>query len=122
MELMLLRFVAAPCPGGSFLGFPKWYKYLDSLPSAAGVRGCTPKISQLSDVWLIVMAVIDLLLRVAALAAIIFVIYGAVQLMTSQGEPDRVNKGRQSILNALGGLAICIVAITIVSYVAGRLN
>jgi hypothetical protein len=109
---------AAPCAGGSFLGFPKWYKYLNSQTVAGG--GCAPNVTHLSDIWLIVAAFVEILLRIGGLLAIIFVIYGGIQYITSQGEPNKTNQARQTIINALVGLVISIGATTLVTFTAGR--
>ncbi|MDB5184877.1 MAG: hypothetical protein JWN38_685 [Candidatus Saccharibacteria bacterium] len=114
---------AAGCGGtadGSFLGFPYWYKYLDMQADGTGV--CTPHITNLSDVWLILAAVIEIMLRVSMLVAIGFVVYGGISYMTSQGEPDKTGQARSTITNALIGLAIAIMSAAIVNFIAGRIN
>lgn len=82
---------------------------------------CTPVIGGLNDIWLIVAAVIEILLRLSALLAIGFVLYGGIALITSNGDPDKAAKARKTILNAVIGLVIAVVATTVVSYLAGRL-
>jgi len=119
MEFLVTHFAAAAsqCSGGGFFGFPTWYEYLKRLD----VTGqCTPQITGIADIWLIVAAVIDILLRIAALAAIVFVIYGGVEYMTSQGEPDKTSKARNTIINAAIGLVISVTAAGLVTYIAGR--
>jgi hypothetical protein len=102
---------------GNFLGFPRWYQYLQGIPDAN--NGCIPKFSALSDIWLIVAAIIDILLRIGALAAVGFVVYGGIQFITSQGEPDKAAQARKTITNALIGLVISIAATAAVTFVAG---
>ncbi|MDB5169980.1 MAG: hypothetical protein JWN82_376 [Candidatus Saccharibacteria bacterium] len=120
---LLMQF-AATCKPSNFLGLVPWYKYLklDSqcnikefnlLPGKAGVG---------SDIPLILLAVIDDLLRLAGLIAVIFVIYGGVMYATSQGNPDQASKAQSTILNALVGLAIAIVAVAFVSFIGNRLG
>lgn len=114
---------AAPCAGGSFLGFPKWYKYVDGYTAAAGTPGagsCAPQVTHLSDIWLIVAALVEILLRLGGILAVIFVIYGGIQYITSQGEPSKTNQARQTVINALIGLTISIGATTLVTFFAGR--
>lgn len=111
----------ASCPGGNFLVFPPWYKYLDS--NGIDANGlCTPKINGINDVWLIVAAVIEILLRVAAMAAIGYIIWGGFDYMTSQGEPDKTTKARQTIINALVGLVIAILATVVINFIAGSVS
>ena len=114
----LLGRFSATCPGGEFFGFPKWYRYLDG--QGAGNQ-CTPVLSGLSDIWLIVLAIVEMLLRVAAIAAIIFVLYGGIRFITARGNPEKINSARVAIQDALIGLVIAIVATALVSFVAGRL-
>lgn len=118
---MITRLFAGICQGvhSSFLGFPTWYAYLPK----DNVNGqCTPKLESLSDIWLIVAAVIGILLRVAAVMAVMFVIYGGFQFVTSQGNPDSTTKARTTIINALIGLLLAVSAAAIVQFVAGRFH
>ena len=112
--------VAKPCTnGGGFLGFPSWYEY---LPGHVVNGQCTPSIASLSNIWLIVAAVIEILLRVAAIVAVVFVLYGAFSYVTSQGQPDGTAKARDTIVNAMIGLAIAVMAAAIVGYLAGHIT
>lgn len=115
---------AAACPGGSPLGFPKWYKYLscEKSTNSDGTVAYTPSLANINDVWLIAAAILELLLRIAALAAIGFVIWGGVQYIISQGEPDKMSKARGTILNALIGLVIAVTSASIVAFIAGRFS
>jgi ABC-type Fe3+ transport system permease subunit len=122
-----ISLLAAGCTpkGGAFLGFPTWYKYLGGTTSPNGAGNasiCLPKVGALSDVWLIVAAIIEILLRLAGFAAIAFVIYGGIQYVTSQGEPDKASRARSTLINALTGLVIAISSTILVTYIAGRFN
>ena len=111
--------LGSPCPGNEFFGFPTWYHYLGSNT----VNGtCAPAISGLVDIWLIVAAVIEILLRLAALVAVVFIIIGGVEFITSQGEPESTNKARNTAIDALIGLLITIIAATVVSFIAGSIK
>ncbi len=116
---ILSRFAGPSCGSQGFFGFPTWYKY---LPSVDGAVPCTVKISGINDAWLIVAAIIDMLLRVAALAAVIFIIYGGVLYITSEGSPDKAKKALMTIINAIVGLVIAVGASVFISFVAGRFN
>jgi len=75
-----------------------------------------------SAVPLIILALIDNLLRIGAMAAVGFVIYGAIRFMTSQGNPDGASKAQSTIINALIGLGIAIVAVSFVTYLGNKLG
>jgi hypothetical protein len=107
------------CTNNAFFGFPTWYSY---LPGQVVNGSCSPEITKLTDIWLIAAAVIEILLRIAAIVAVVFVIYGAAQYMTSQGEPETTAKARVTITSALIGLAIAISSAAVVAYIAGSFN
>ena len=103
-----------------FFGFPHWYKYLDGIKDQQG--HCVPSIGALSDIWRIVAAVIEILLRISTIAAVAVIIYGGVTYITSQGEPDKTAKARTTIVNALVGMALSIMASLIITFVAGSIK
>lgn len=105
----LLTFAAA-CHT-DFFGFPTWYKYLH-------LSGCQPEIQNLNDIWLIAAAIIEILLRVAAIVAVVFIIYGGFNYTTSQGDPESTGRAKSTLVNALIGLAVAVMAAAIVSFIA----
>ncbi len=116
----LFNLIASGCSfnGGAFLTLPHWYQYLDG----STVNGaCVPVVHKLTDIWLILLAVIDMLLQLVAFIAIVIVIYGGVQLLSSQGQPDRVARARTTIINALVGVAISISAASLIAFLVGQL-
>lgn len=125
--MILFARIVERCPGGNLFGLPPWYKYLngeittasDIDPRISG-EACTPIINGLGDIWLIVAAVLEMVLRIAALLAVGFVVYGGIRYVVSQGEPDRLNAARSTIINALIGLVVTVIAASVVTFVAGR--
>ena len=118
-----------PCTptSGDFLGLPKWWAYLsgqevasDPANPKASALYCAPQITHLSDIWLIVAAIIEAMLRIAALVAIGYVLWGGIEYVRSQAEPGKTEEARKTIINALTGLVIAVGAATAVTYVAGR--
>ncbi len=119
----------------SFLEFPTWYKYLDvkhdgkscnvELPTykATNSKG---EIVENTDwraaIGSILLAVFEIILRIGLIVAIGFVIFGGIQYILSQGEPERTKESRSTIINALIGLVIAIFATAIVNLVAGAIK
>jgi ABC-type Fe3+ transport system permease subunit len=101
-----------------FLSFPTWYEYLPTTTDGNGV--CSPGLNNINDVWLIVAAVIEILLRVATLMAVGFVIYGGISYTTSQGSPERTNSAKNTLVSAVVGLTICVVASIVIAFIAGQ--
>jgi hypothetical protein len=116
-----------PDGGGGFFGFPTWYKYLGGMQeyadpiNEAGLK-CAPKISNINDIWLIALAATDILLRVAVIAAIIYVMIGGFKYVTSRANPDKTAAAKNTIVDGLVGLVIAIVATAVLSFIAGRFN
>jgi hypothetical protein len=74
------------------------------------------------DLSLIVLAIVDILLRVAALVAVGYVVYGGVQFIVAQGEADQAKKARQTAINALIGLVIALISTGLVAFVGTRIG
>ena len=125
LPMLLTRFAAAcPTVGGSFLGFPTWYEYLDSEVVA---DRCSLKLAFPADIPKIALAVVEIMLRIGGLVAVGFVIYGGFRYILSQGDvgPGNVPKSvtaRHTIVNALIGLVIASLATFIVQLVAKNIK
>jgi hypothetical protein len=120
MHSNLFTQFAAACGHGNFLTFNHtWYSYLDSK-SVGGI--CTPVIHSINDLWLIVAAVIEILIRIAALAAIGFVIYAGFEYQTSQGSPEKTARARSILINSIVGLVIAISSAGIINLIASSVR
>jgi hypothetical protein len=112
-------FVAADCGASagvaSFLGLKSWDTCLQHDGNG------TPKITKLSDVWLIILPLLEDAIKVAGYAAAGFVIWGGIKYMKSQGDPGQFNEARQVIYNALFGLLLAMISVAIVNFIAGAL-
>jgi hypothetical protein len=115
------------CSAGSTLfGLVPWYQYLPltATTTNTGQQICSVDLSTVKavELWLIPMAIFEDLLRVAGMLAVVFVIYGGIRYITSQGEPEATKSARGTILNALIGLSITIVAAGTVQFIASSLG
>lgn len=116
----ILTLFACTPKKSSLLGFPTWYEYLKGVSDSNGV--CSPSLNSINDIWLVVLAVIDIALRVAAIAAVGFIIYAGFQYTTSQGDSNKTAQAKDTIINALIGLAIAVSASLIVAFIAGSIK
>lgn len=125
---------AQTCNKG-FFGLAPWYEYLsDKLTASCEVKcfnftdqdASTPATQKCgdgkSDVPFVLLAVVDSLLRIAALATIGYVIYGAFQYVGSQGDPEAAARAQRTIMNALVGVVLAIAAVSIVSFLGKKLG
>ncbi len=104
-----------------FFIFPPWYKYLDFEDDPAG--GCRVIDFMVPDDFLgIGLAIVDMLLRLAGLAAVVVVIIAGVGYITAQGNPEKAASARRRIYQAFIGLAIVFVAAALVSFIGNRLS
>ena len=65
--------------------------------------------------------ILNAVIAISGLVAVIFIIVGGVQYMTSAGDAAKVEKGKKTILYACIGLIICALAFAIVNFVITNL-
>lgn len=107
----------------SFFGLVPWYQYLPiSSAPACSITLDLSQTNQWDKLWLIGFAVFEDLLRVAGMLAVAFIIYGGIRYITSQGEPETTKSARGTIINALIGLGIAIIAAATVQFIANNLG
>lgn len=134
--------VGEPCDdfrGNTLLGIPAWYKYLPgegvqqikadgslgdvicqpTIQTVTTTRGEKEKIP-INNILLIVAAIIEILIRLAGLAAFVFLIYGGFMYLTSSGNADNISKAGSTLLNAAIGLGIAVSATAFINFFAGR--
>lgn len=131
MITSLFKFFAAdptPCPlPQDVFGVPTWYKYLEGYKDPI-TGACSPlyrqnfDITKLDSLAGIGLAVIEILLRLVAVTAVIWLVYGGFQYLISQGEPDRTKSAKDTILNAIIGLIIAVSASVIVVFIGRTLT
>lgn len=103
-----------------FLGLPTWYKYLHPNYDASSGE-CLLDINLTSPAFYgsVLFAVFEIILRLGAIVAVGFVIAGGFWYMLSQGEPEKTRMAKNTIINALVGLAITMLSVALVNLVAG---
>lgn len=118
----------------SFFGIPTWYEFLKldknknceiqfsnqitetKYDKGKYVETVVSNKASLKDVWLIVLAIIDILATLAGILAVIFIMIGGFKFVTSQANPDKIANAKQTLVNAIIGLIIAIIATQIITY------
>lgn len=106
-------------------GIPTWYRYLPGEIDAVG-NNC--QVSTSISIWDpkpllgIGIAFIEILLQLGAIVAVAYIIYAGFTYLTSNGDPERAKAGKDTILNALIGLVIVIMATVIVGFIGQSLT
>lgn len=102
-----------------FFGLPAWYKYLNPKP---GISRCVPPVDELNDIWLIGLAVIEFLIRAALYIGIVYVIYAGIKYSESRGNVDKAAKAKSTLIDAITGVVIAMVAVALISFLGGRFS
>lgn len=101
----------APGEGITITEIPTWYKYLNCDANN------TPLFENINDVWSILAAVVEIVLFVAGVAAVVFMIIGAIRYITSQGQPEQTKRARQSLIYAVVGLVVSIIGRAVIQLI-----
>jgi hypothetical protein len=133
-------FAASDACRTSFFGIPSWYEFLplsdppncevqftkmittETKDNKGNVVTVVSNQPSIKEIWLIVLAIIDILSTIAGIVAVVFVIVGGFKFVTSNGSPERVASARKTLTNAAIGLIIAIVATQLLSFIAARLT
>lgn len=75
-----------------------------------------------SDLNTIIKTVINAIVFIVGMVAVVMIILGGVNYATSQGDPGKVKKGKDTILYGIIGLVIAILAFAIVNFVLGAIQ
>ena len=85
----------------------------DQAKKAAGCPGTGTS----SNFQTLLVAILNSIIGIVGLVAVVFVIIGGVQYITSSGDAGKVKKAKDAILYASIGIAICALAFAIVNWV-----
>jgi uncharacterized membrane protein YccC len=108
-----LYFAATSC-SHPFFFFPNWWKYISDQPSPPN---CDINLVFPVDLWLIGLAILDILLRLAGFLAVISIIIAGAELIISEGNPEKATAARNRLINSLIGLAIAAGAAAVVAFI-----
>jgi len=62
---------------------------------------------------------VNIFIAIAATVALLMIVWGGFKYVTSKGDPSATAKARNTIIYAAVGLAICILAFAITTFVLG---
>ena len=70
----------------------------------------------------VITTIINIMLFVIGIACVIMIVYGGIRYTISRGEPEAVKSAKNTILYAIVGLVIAILAYAIVNFVIGGIG
>jgi len=110
----LTQFSACSGNVAAFLSLMSWDACLTK-------KDGVPQVAKLTDVWLILLPLLEDAIKIAGYTAAGFVLWGGIKYIKSQGDPGQLNEARQIIYNALFGLVLAMISVAIVNFIAGAL-
>jgi hypothetical protein len=106
-----------------FFLFDSWWKYLDGKRDA--LNNCIPNVDLLghpANIWLIGLAILDMLLRLAGFIAVFSIIIAGIELVRTEGSSEKATNARQRLVNSLIGLAIAAGATALVAFIGNTVG
>lgn len=84
--------------------------------------GCKAVDDKSGDIGVVMSNIIKIVIAVIGIVAVIVIIISGVTFLTSQGDPAKVKRAKDTILYAVLGLILSVLAYTIVNFVSGAIN
>lgn len=96
--------------------------YDSKIPeSVRAAAGCNVTETDATSLPNLIVGIINTVIAAAALVAVIFIIIGGINYITSSGDAGKIKKAKDAILYASIGLVICILAFAIVWFVINEM-
>lgn len=111
---------SAPSPGFDPLGNPCASAPNSTVCKASGTTQTQDDNSVFGKNGIINKAT-NVIVVVVGIAGVIMVIVGGIQYSLSSGDPQRVNSAKDTIIFALVGMVIAVIAKTIITFVISKL-
>lgn len=99
-----------------------FYLLLGDVTVESTTNGVDIVVPEGPDLFVVVQNLLNTTFGVVGIIAVIMIIIGGFHYMTSQGSPEKVQKGKNTILYGIVGLVICLSAFAIVNFVLASLN
>lgn len=83
--------------------------------TAIGSNGGPPGACSFCDMFIVARNILTFLTEAAVLLAVASIVWGALRMITAGGDPGAIKKAREGITKSVTGLAVVLVAWTIMS-------
>ena len=87
-----------------------------------GVKCANPSPDNTPGLTDTIKLIINMIIFAVGLVAVVMVILGGVQYSTSQGDPGKVKKAKDTIMYGIIGMVVAILAFAIVNFVLAGLG
>lgn len=116
-----VRCTSIPDPDDSGGRYITLYGKTSGDCAQAGVLANDPDSCNGDDLNNVIQTIINTVIFVVGMVAVVMIILGGVSYATSQGDTQKVKKGKDTILYGIIGLVIAILAFAIVNFVLSAL-
>lgn len=117
----------ASCAKGNILTAPAWHRGLTGGPD------CSISLDNVNSnpdfggkigpfIFILGLNIVEIMMHLVAYVSVAYIIVGGFKFMTSAGSADGSVKARKTIINAIIGLVISLVAIGAISFIVGGLT
>ncbi len=117
--------VASPAQASAACGrlvtFPAWYNGLTDKNcelKPVGQADTSTEVTLKTFIVRILMNIIEMILQLVAYAAVVMLIIGGFQYITSTGDSGNMSNAKKTILNSIIGLIISLFSVAIVNIIA----
>ena len=93
--------------------------HLDPSSPAYRANGCGG--TSTTDFSNTIIGIVNGIVGALSLVAVIFIVIGGINYMTSQGDPAKTKKAKDTILYAVIGLIVAVLAFAIVNFVIAKI-
>ena len=90
--------------------------------SQLGALASNPESCDGNDLNTIIQMIVNAIIFIIGIVAVVMIILGGISYATSQGDPSKVKKGKDTILYGIIGLIVALLAYAIVNFVLGALT
>ena len=112
------------CPKITIGGKSKQYygKKSGDCAQVSSIASNPDSCKNTSDLNSVIQIIINTIIFVIGMVAVVMIILGGISYATSQGDPAKVKKGKDTILYGIIGLVVALLAFAIVNFVLGAFN
>lgn len=89
---------------------------------AKGIGGQVGDVSDGRSLEDSIGVILNAVFGIIGVVAVVFIIIGGINYVTSQGDPGKTKKARDTILYAVIGLIVTLLAFAIVNFVLGSIK
>jgi hypothetical protein len=96
--------------------------FANASTAQSGLSDVNPDGSDSMDLMAGIKLILGAVFGIIGVIAVVMIILGGISYATSQGDPGKVKKGKDTILYGVIGLIVALLAFAIVNFVLGALG